>query len=168
MMGKKRDEKRCSKCGLIKSKDKFAKKASSPDGLAYICKDCRRAYDTVYHKLQRSGKSRATNTRAAGIDSWNQIDSVLREMSEVQHKINTESDLREQRKQLIEQYAQEITEPLVAHQIGLQKILTDFLKKNREKAKQVFACRFGAVCFRRGKVELTLKPVLAGKLIGKP
>ncbi|MBA7656591.1 hypothetical protein ES703_64517 [subsurface metagenome] len=163
----KRDKKRCSKCGLIRSIDKFPKNKRAPDGLGYHCKDCEEAYNTAYHKLRRAGKL-AVFRVVAGIDSWNQIDSVLRELSEAQYRINTETNLCKQRKKMIEQYTQEITEPLAAHQISLQKMLVDFLKKNREKAKQVTVCRFGAVCFRRGKVELTLKPALAGKRMEKP
>ena len=163
-----RNKKRCGKCGLIKSKDKFPKDKRSPDGLSYLCKDCKRAYDTAYHKSRRAGAGKVTNTRAAGIDSWNQIDSVLRELSETQYKINVETDLCEQRKKMVEQYSQEITEPLVGHQIGLQKMLIDFLKKNLIKAQKVRKYRFGSVCFMLGQLELKLNPALAGKLMGKP
>lgn len=163
-----RGKKQCTKCRIIKSKDKFPKDKRAPDGLNYICKDCRRAYNTTYQKLRRGGKPKVTNIRAAGIDSWNQIDSVLRELSESQYKINTENALCQERKALIDKYSQEITEPLVAHQIGLQTILIDFLKKNLVEAQRVRKCRFGSVCFMLGKLELTLKPALAGKLIGKP
>ena len=46
-------EKRCSKCGKVKSVTEFYKETASPDGLFRWCKTCARIYQKVYYKRHR-------------------------------------------------------------------------------------------------------------------
>lgn len=163
-----RDNNRCCNCGVTKTKDNTTKDKRVRNGFQSLCKNCKRAYDRVYRKLYREGKLGAHKS-LAGIDSWNQVDSVLRELSELQYRINTENDLCQQRIDLIKEYSQEITDPYIAHQLGLRSMLDSFFKRNPGKLKTSKReyC-FGTIVIRRGKRILSLEPELAGKKLGKP
>jgi len=163
--------KRCSRCGLVKPAEQFIKNMSSPDGLASKCKECNREWHRLYKKVSKEraeGKS-VENITAKGIDSIEQVDSVLREMSELQFKINTERKLLSDRIKMLTEYTENIIESDLWHQYNLHNMLKEFLKrisKNGSMKKENF--RFGLIKFSKGKLEYELRPVLAGELMGKP
>lgn len=161
---RKRDTGRCYDCGVVKTKKNTQKKRSARDGLYHICRKCAAVRKRVYRKLEKEKKQ-----PAIGIESRDQVDSILRELSELQFKINTEANLCRKRIAMIEGYSQEIIDPCIGHQIGLRTMLEDFIKKAcREKNPVTKKHRYGFVCLRRGKLVLELKPELAGANKGKP
>jgi hypothetical protein len=116
---------RCSICGVLKTKENTDKSNKARNGFQTYCKSCNRAYVRGNRRLrQTDGRHIKT-----GIDSWDQVGSVLRELSELQYKINTETELCQKRIAMIEEYSQEITDPCIAHQIGLRIMLENFIKK---------------------------------------
>jgi hypothetical protein len=157
----------CPKCGISKPATDFHKNRRSPDGLQHQCKECDKTYKIVYRKLCREG-GLDKKTRI-GISTWGQVNSVLREMAELQIAINKENAALEKRIAMIREYSQDAIEPSLCHQICLQFMLEEFLKKRCAKHKITFKqCRFGFVRFHRGKMDFKLNIVLAEKRIGLP
>jgi len=142
-------KKRCSQCGQVKSRSDFYKDKTRPSGLKSVCKECWGAVP------------------AKSIENENQIDSVIREMAELQANIDHEKASCQHRISLIQKYTGEITEPYVLHQTFLQSTLLSFLKK--QGGKRFFRrYRFGAVSYSRGKLEIELNVELARQRMGKP
>ncbi len=109
------------------------------------------------------------NITGKGIDSITQVDSVLREMSELQYKIDTENNLLNDRINMLKEYTREITESDLCHQHNLNQMLKAFIKricKNGTAIKRHY--RFGSISFSKKKLDIELKPALAGELINKP
>ncbi len=103
------------------------------------------------------------------IEASNQIDSVLRELAELQFQINTENTACEKRIELIKGYTQEIIEPYQLHQTTLRVMLEEFCKKTWGKTKTVVKpFRFGLFRYCRGRLEISLNAKLAGNRMGKP
>ncbi|MDD5064290.1 MAG: hypothetical protein PHQ35_05975 [Phycisphaerae bacterium] len=143
-------EKKCKKCEQVKpSSDFFRDKNIKSDGLKAICKEC------------------FMNTPAKGLENENQINSVIREMAELQANIDHEKALCETRISLVKKYTDEIIEPSTSHQTFLQTMLLTFLKKQKIKrfSRQY---RFGVISFSRGKLRLRLDADLAKQMMEKP
>jgi len=83
------ETKQCSLCGIVKPAQEFDKRCESPDGLRGECKQCRNLNYRVLYILQRSKKDE-TSQRGIDIANWEQADSVVREMAELQASINQE------------------------------------------------------------------------------
>lgn len=169
----KKTTKRCGKCGKVKASDDFHKSRSSKDGLGHVCKECYKAYykDHKQH-LKSTHKKRSdvdSQNSRAGIDSWQQVDSVLREMAESQLVINHENTALEERINLIKSYSNEIIEPPLSHQMVLQTMLIMFLKKELLKTKNTTRkFPFGKIFWSNGKVKIKLNTELAKNRMGKP
>jgi len=189
------DTKRCNKCKIAKPKSDFGKNKHHKDGLDDYCKLCRKAYRKAYftkssrqpnpHTKTRSktewsrlirdaNKRRAQgevveNLTAKGIDSIEQVDSILRELSELQYKIDHENKLCDDRIKMLKGYTEILNEPDLCHQLSLYRILKNYLKKickNGSKINKQF--RFGAIQFSKGKLDLELRPKLANMAFDKP
>jgi len=166
---RKRDTNRCCRCGIVKTKENTGKHKNAPNGFQYMCRKCSTVYRRNYRKMVYN-EGRVFVHHNVGIDSIKQVDSVLREMSELQHQIDTENSLCEERKKMIEDYTKELNEPILAHQFHLRKMLSDFIKKTWPGSKnKTENFRFGSVSIKKGElVSLVLKPELAGARRGKP
>ncbi len=163
-------KKRCSKCKKRKLRSCFTKSKDRPDGLADQCKECKREYEREYKRIYRKGKVDVTKKQVAptaGIDSLDQIDSVLREMAELQAGIDQEKATCEKRISLVREYTNETIEPWLSHQTALQALLLDFLKRNGEKTL-TRKYRFGTICFSRGRLKIYLNVNLAKQNTEKP
>lgn len=162
-------KKKCCKCKRIKLRSCFTKDKSTSDGLAPNCKECKRKYEREYKKASRQQRKfdNVEVAPATGIVNENQIDSLIREMAELQASINCEKASCETRISLIKKYTDEIIEPSVSHQIAVQTMLLDFLKKRGTKT---FFRKypFGVVSFSRGKLRLRLDADLAKQRMEKP
>lgn len=55
--------KRCSKCGIEKSINEFAKDITRKDGLRYVCKSCRQEYWTDYFEREGIKEKRRESSR---------------------------------------------------------------------------------------------------------
>jgi hypothetical protein len=162
-------KKKCGKCKRIKLFSCFTKDKSTADGLAPICKECKREYERIYKKALR--EQRKFNciecTPARGIENESQIDSVIREMAELQASIDYEKAQCEKRISLIKKYTEEIIEPFLSHKISLHLMFLNFLKNQKIKlfSRQY---RFGQVSFLRGKLNITLYAEKAGQMRNRP
>jgi hypothetical protein len=166
-----KNTKKCGKCKRIKLRSCFTKDINQTDGLCSICKECKRRYEREYIKAarqKRKGKfDIPTVGEATGIESESQIDSIIREIAELSANISQEKALCDHRISLIRKYTDENIEPLESHQIALQTMLLNFLKK--QKIKRFFrGYRFGIVSFYRGKLKLNLFTDQAKQMLEKP
>jgi hypothetical protein len=142
-------EKKCKKCEQVKPFSDFYKDKTKQGGLKSICKECFGAIP------------------AKGIENENQIDSVIREMAELQANIDYEKTLCETRISLVKKYTDEIIEPSVSHQIFLRTMLLGFLKKRKTKTFS-HKYRFGVIKLFRGQLKIQLDADLAKQRMGKP
>lgn len=133
--------------------------------LECACKECEKRNERIYKNQQGRGKADVTET--LGIQSWNQVDSVLREMAELQSDINKETTVCEKRVSMIREYSKEVIEPWLVHQIVLQATLQNFLRKDGRK-RLVGRYRFGIINFFRGRLKIKLNLNLAKQQRGKP
>jgi hypothetical protein len=165
---KRPDTKRCTKCGREKPVSSFTKDGSSKDGFYSSCKDCKQQFERAYKKLYRKEHPDSQTCRAT-IDSWQQIDGVLRELAETQLTINDETESIEKRISTIKSQSDETIEPCVWHQIFLQTMLAIFLKKELSKDKRAIRkFQFGKILWNGGKVNIELNTEFAKERLGKP
>jgi hypothetical protein len=160
----KQKERICSYCGLPKPKRAFRKKDNR-------CLDCRREYNRVWKQLSRAGKARQTNQASSevGIETWGQVDSVIREMAESQFKIQKEYAALEKRIALLKKNTDETIEPELIHQINFRSMLKVFLEKTCSTEQAILKrFDFGVLRFHRGKLEVELNAAYAGQRMGKP
>jgi len=193
------DTKRCGRCKLVKPKSEFNKNKRSKDGLACHCKLCVKHYNmlnnalkserlkkqsaphtkirsnTEWNRLHRDAEKRRAqgeivgNVTAKGIDSMPQVDSVLREMSELQFKIDHENKLCDDRIKMLKEYTEILIEPDLCHQFNLYIMLKEFLGKLCENGAEINRqFRFGAIRFSKGKLDTELRPKLANMAFDKP
>jgi hypothetical protein len=158
--------KHCNKCGKEKPHGDFTKDKSSKDGLYGICKECKRQFEKSYKKNRRDIDPQ--NSRV-GIDSWCQVDSVLREMAEQQIIINKEQTVCNKRIELVKKYSDEIIEPYLTHKMALEAMLTIFFKEKLSGVKtSTRKFSFGQIFYRKGKVQVKLNVELADRRMDKP
>lgn len=162
--------KQCTRCGIEKPVSSFTKCCANKDGLHNNCKDCKQQFERAYKKNRRKEPLDIDSQNSkAKIDSWTQVDSVLREMAEMQLVVNKETEALEKRISLVKSYSDEMIEPCVLHQIALQGMLKMFIKK--ELAKKKIAVRrfaFGQVLWNNGKVDIELNVEFAKERLDKP
>jgi hypothetical protein len=157
-------ERRCGGCGLMKPKSGFPGRTKSEH-----CLDCRRQYNRIYKQLRREGKIQQGHLQSVGIETWEQVDSVIREMAESQYRIQKEYADLQKRITILKKYTEETVELELFHQTNFRSMLTEFLKKACQPGRAIrrkFV--FGSLRFRRGKLEVNLDADYAGQRIGKP
>jgi hypothetical protein len=162
--------KHCGKCGEVKPADCFTKDSNSKDGLHINCKDCKRQFENFYKKNRRIHLPEIDHQNSrSGIDSWQQVDSVLRTMAESQIEIDKERAVCDKRVELIKKYSEEAIEPYLAHKTGLEAMLANFLTMKLSGIKAtVRKFLFGQIYWNKGKVTITLNTELANRRMGKP
>jgi hypothetical protein len=160
----KQKERVCSDCGLPKLKSAFRKKDKR-------CWECRKRYISAYKQLRRAGQPRQTRYAFAevGIETWEQVESVIREMAESQFRINEEYAGMERRIALLKKNTDVTVEPELIHQINFRSILKAFLKKTCPKGQAITKyCAFGIIKFHRGKLDVELDTTLARMRMDNP
>ena len=176
-----KEKKRCSRCRKLKPRAStcFAKNKRSPDGFCPSCKACQKKYrcgaelDYGYrdlHKGKMCESQREPPERSkVSIDSWSQVDSVVREMAEVQAAINTEQATHERQIAQLKEYVKKPASAWQARQEQLTDTLREFFKKNcTDTMATTQEYRFGTVGYFGGHVILDLNTELAKERIGKP
>jgi hypothetical protein len=129
------------------------------------CKKCERKNEQIYKNQQGRGKADVAEVR--GIENWNQIGSILRELAELQSGINEEEANYEKRVSMIRKYSNEVIEPYLAHQINLQTMLQNFLRKDGRK-RLIRKYDFGIIKLFRGQLKIQLDADLAKQKMEKP
>ena len=129
------------------------------------CIECRRLYNRIYKQSHKREQGRSE----AGIETWDQVDSVIREMAELQYGIQKEYVALEERIAILKRHTAEIIEPDLFHQINLRSILKAFLEKACPPGRAIRRkFDFGIVRLCRGKLNVVLDAARAGQRIGKP
>ncbi len=129
------------------------------------CKKCERRNEQIYKNQQ--GRGRADVAGVRGIENWNQVGSVLRELAELQSGINKEEANYEKRFSMIKKYSDEVIEPYLARQTNLQTMLQNFLRKDGRK-RLIRKYDFGVIKLFRGRLKIQLDADLAKQRMGKP
>lgn len=160
--------KQCYLCGIVKPAEDFDKRCEAPDGLRGECRQCRNLNCRVRHILQRSKKDEASQ-RGIGIANWEQADSVVREMAELQASINQERAICNGRIVKAKTDMAEAITASVCYQarlhIALEKFVTMSLAGYKKKTREL---QFGTIYFARCKMRLQLNPAKAAERLGRP
>lgn len=160
--------KRCNKCGLVKPHVAFSKCKKGRYGRVGTCKDCIKIYNRLYAQSHIRGEHNRTNEER-GIESWSQVEGVIRELAELQARIKNEYQALQQRIALIRKYSDDAVEPEISHRIALERMLEDFLGKLPLPKKGIRNFyRFGVLKFCGKKMSLELDTGLAGQMRDKP
>jgi hypothetical protein len=154
-------ERKCGGCGRMKPKGEFPRKKRYGH-----CIECRRLYNNLYQQRRRNEED---VRKQAGIETWDQVDSLIREMAESQFRIQKEYALLDNKIATLKKATDEIIETDIIHQINLRSMLTAFLE-NVCPSKQAMRRKFdfGALRFCRGKLSMDLDTVCAEQRMGKP
>jgi len=167
MVTSKQKEERCGSCGRMKPK-----KELRCNGRKIHCLDCRTQYRHIYEQRCREGQAIHTHHASSadvGIETWGQVDSVIREMAESQFKINNEYMGLNRRIALLKKYTAEAVEPELIHQINFRLMLETFLKKTCSTEQAILKrFDFGVLRFHRGKLDVELDAAYAGQRMDKP
>jgi transposase-like protein len=156
---KKIKEKKCSGCGRIKPKGEFLR------GRNNNCSECRRQYNRLYKQSRKGEDARLQ----AGIETWDQVDSLMREMAESQYRIQKEYALLDKKIAILKKDTDGIIEPDLFHQINLRSMLMMFLKKALPPERAIHRkFDFGTLRFYRGKLNMDLDTDYAEQRMGKP
>lgn len=149
-------KKRCPGCGIEKPLDPgFHIDSHSPDGHQGKCKTCR-------------NRRSVETSKGSGIDSWAQMESVLRRMAELQGAIDAERVLCKRRVAMVKQYSQEGTELWRIALRRWRRRIRAFVSKQCGKGKCQKKYRFGSIRYKRGKLSIELDSELAAASKDKP
>lgn len=150
--------KRCPRCGEVKPVGAFHKDSTKADGCNSACKACRAE---SYQYL--------SGAVAKGIESVDQLPSVLRSMAELQAAIESEKEVCRKRVALAKEYSRQASESWRALLVNWRRMLRRFASEQPGRKGVFFKrCEFGAVCFKDGKMTVTLDWIRAGLRRGKP
>jgi len=161
------DTKRCSRCGRVKSHTDFHVHRSKPDGLRSHCKQCRMLERQVKYAVEQADK--LAFQRGPGLESWEQVESAIREMAELQVLIDKQKTQCDATIEQVKADTARLVKPHVMHQARLESLIERFIKQTRRtcgKVERSFA--FGSVCFVRNRLDLRLNSGLAKRMLGTP
>ncbi len=131
-------------------------------------RDYNREYQRNRRSLVKKGEF-AENRPANGIDSIIQVDSVLREMGEIESAVRIEKKKYQEKISSLNQYLLEAIEPWQSRQDVLRSMLIKFMEKHFEKQNcksQKF--EFGVVKKTKNGFQVKLNVDLASQRRGKP
>ena len=159
-------QKQCTSCKVIKPEGEFHRCGNRTDGLQSRCKVCCLAI-----VADRNRRRKAERDAAGKIDyqifNEKQMDSVVREMAEVQLEVDAELKICQQR---VTRTIQESAEVLEPRRRRLQHFKTAiecyYIREGRVRATKRF--RFGSIKYDRGTIEVELDINNAKKCLGKP
>lgn len=138
-------KKECSSCSIIKPVSEFNKQKDTKSGLKSQCKTCCRAT-----------AARRYGATAKGIDSWEQIPSIVEETYQLQVAIDNENDARRHRIGLINKYSDEAIEPWERHKKNLHLMLSNFLAKGKAQDTTEIRSRHGKAVWSRGHLKIII------------
>ena len=82
-------EKRCTKCGKIKSVDKFGPRLSNPDGLRYWCNDCVKKYNHQYQQDHKEEIKKHREEHKEEIREWQREYKRKRRQTDITARLNS-------------------------------------------------------------------------------
>ncbi len=162
------EKKYCGKCRTYKDATPENFYIDNKTGkLKSVCKECRRVYSRQYGK-NHCGRIR--RDELAGCENWQQAESFVRAIAELQNYINYETTKTDVRIETIQAETETVVGPVRATLDNLRLMLKKFIKDQAGKNKQeiIRKMRFGNIRYIRGKLDLQLNLNLAAKCSGKP
>ena len=145
--------KQCRRCKETKLLADFHKDKTRRDGLYPECKQCRKRYNV--------GKEETD----FNLTTWEQAESALRTMAELQAAINTEEAACRDRIKMIKNYSAEAIEPWKANLNLLKTKIKSYVLGLRFPYKK---SKFGMLRVRDGKVIIKLNTSYATNHLEKP
>ncbi len=154
-------EKRCPECNLWRDLQEYDRDPERPDGLTRRCKTCLRAAEGMHLK----GRAR----RARGIDSWEQLESVIRELAKGRYVLDREGRAyRAIVERARSEYADRTNEVCV-HCNRLGAMLLAFLEANVEPGRRFQKTfRFGRFVYRDGEITFKFRAAEAALMENRP
>lgn len=157
-------KKQCYACKQTLPLSDFHKSKGRKDGHEGKCKTCRAA-----------SYSESNPKKGQGVETWDQLEGLVRGMAETQAAIELEEAACESRIALARKNCRE-TAAAWKSRIGVQsKLIEAFLKKECERTEDrreiqslQKSLRFGMISYHRGNLEMTFNTKKAIKLQGKP
>lgn len=150
--------KHCPGCGETKPVTDFHKDSAKADGLNVRCKSCRaKGYQYLAPGVGRD------------IDSFDQVEGVIRAMAELQAVIETEEAVCEAEVQKVRDASVEATGAWRAKLVNWNRMVREFFLKHILKgaAERKYTFRFGCVEQCGKQVKVTLNAKLAEASAGK-
>jgi hypothetical protein len=150
--------KKCCRCDTKKPLSEFRYDKHSPDGRKDYCMLCGKK--PVMMPCKYEGEL---------LNTWEQAESVIREIAELQVAIDVEKSKCQERIKMIESYTDELIAPEIARITYLENMLKDFCKRERISGPATKRdLRFGSIAFRKGVFSVSLDKKLAMARMGKP
>ena len=154
--------KQCCQCGQVKPRSEFRRKRDSDDGTGHNCKACSRIQSAARHIADKEGQY-----AEFALSTWEQVDSAVRRLAEVQAIINSERTVAKGKIDFIKDDLQTIVLRYTIAQERFRHGITAFLQGfGGRTIKKEF--RFGVISYRHGKLHVSLDSALAAGLVGKP
>lgn len=160
--GGKITNKRCCVCNLVKPIGEYSRDIES-NRLAAYCKACEKSSHKENHKKLREQICHSP------IQTWEQVGSVLRSMSELQYAIMVEAQSLKERIATLKSLAMKPIGAWHGQLTELGTMVEGFLRCNHgEDYFEGRVFEFGSISHSKAGIDIKLKPKLAGKRIGKP
>ena len=160
--------KRCLQCGQVKPWTEYHRSRHRAEGIVERCKECRAVERQVAY-ARKVARETVPPTRAPDLGSWEQVDSAVREMAELQAEINY---VKMRAQEMIVRIRSETAEAIIGagrQQARLHVMVARFIKLTRRDSAPLHRmCRFGSVHFVRRNLDIRLDSDLAAQYKGKP
>jgi len=164
------EEKRCLRCGTVKPASEFYKTNSKANGLYSHCKKCIEKYRKTRLAIKDTEATKGTENRdIKRIESWNEAESVFREITETQLVVVAEEKACKNRVAMIIQQSSEVIAPHKRHQACLRQLLEQYLKNiwlRGDSLQKDF--RFGTVTRKGRRFSYNLNLELARERLELP
>jgi len=160
--------KRCARCGQEKKQQEFYGSKYHHDGLRNECKDCVRLDRRVYCAVRKAQKEQK-GFHGPGIDTWEQVGAMLREMAELQIGVNREKQQHVKTVNVLKRDFANKLRPYLIKQSRFQLMIEYFIKTHRRECKRLHRqFRFGSVSFSRNTIDVQLNVAFAQERLGLP
>ncbi len=162
-------EKRCPRCGIVKTASEFWKCKFKANGLYSHCIKCLKLHrKTRLAILNIKDTKGIKDNDLKKVESWNEVDSILREIAETQLTINAEEKACKNRVSMIIKQSSEAIAPYKRHQHRLRYMLESFLKKVWLYGDSQREFRFGTIKVIRKNIVYNINVALAKERLGLP
>lgn len=160
--GRQVTSKRCYGCNMVKPAAEFGRNAGN-NGLSAYCKACEKLRQTKNHKRQR------VQIHHSPIQTWEQVDGLLRSMSELQYAIMVESQSLKERIAGLKSFAMKSIGAWHKQLTTQRAMIEGFLRCDYpEDYFDGKTFKFGSISYNKNGIDIKLKPKLAGERMGKP
>jgi hypothetical protein len=104
-----------------------------------------------------------------GLGSWEQVESAVREMAELQLSINRERDILHRTIETARASAVTKARPLLFRQADLEAAIGDFIRKIRRSCRRIErSFDFGHLVYHKQRLDISLDVASAARRLGLP